>query len=609
MPALRHGVALALAVLLLSASVAHAWRADGLAAVIAIAVDGADDAIVVGQTETEFAVIKYDGASGAELWRRELTGTAGGNDNLAVAVAVDAADNLYVTGRLENTGTFLDFAVMKLAGATGAEIWRVELDGAGSADDFAGRVSVIGSDVVAVATLFNTDYQATVVRLAGATGAELWRYELSAGTSSGAGTVHVDGNGDVLVGVSLTNMATEDDIGIVKLAGATGAELWLYQLSGPEAAFDDRLGDTAIDASGDVFLNGTVEQPFSIVELVRVVKVDGATGAELWRTDPEGGACTPVIEDDGDVIVDAGGNPIISAALDDSRGGCQGTWSVLKFDGATGTQLWWHEVVDDSNEYNDKGEIAVDTTGAVLAAGTTKKANFSTIDKTVVKLDGATGAEQWRQAVTPMFTNFMFLVLDSQDNPIAGRDDVFKLSGLSGAVGPVGGRRLGVRDVAGQPGRRSLRTLSNDASIAVAPPGSAGDPRVSGAVLTLLNPTTLESASLPLPAAGWQGLGSPSGARGYRYVDGAGTYGPCNRVTLKPKLLSARCSGRNAPFPFTLDEPSQGSLTVSLTIGDPVESQCVTFGGDVRKDVGTANPGPAGSFSALDAPFTSGSCP
>jgi hypothetical protein len=200
-------------------------------------------------------------------------------------------------------------------------------------------------------------------------------------------------------------------------------------------------------------------------------------------------------------------------------------------------------------------------------------------------------------------------VLDAQDDVVTGRTGLYKLSGLSGAVGPVRGTRIRVTDVAGQPTRRSLKALLVDQSLALAPAGSAGDPQVSGAVLTLRNPTTLESATLPLPAAGWTGIGSPPGSRGYRYVDGAGTYGPCRRVTLKPTRMSIQCSGRTGPLPFALDEPSQGSLTVSLVIGDPVESHCATFGGDVRKDAGTANPGPAGAFTALDSPPALGACP
>ena len=254
--------------------------------------------------------------------------------------------------------------------------------------------------------------------------------------------------------------------------------------------------------------------------------------------------------------------------------------------------------------------MQVDSAGDVVAVGSTFEPSPVVTFQTVVKLDGATGDERWRQLLDP--GGLSPIALDAQDDVVTGgfgAFSVYKLSGRSGAVGPVYGRRIRVTDFAGQPNRRSLKALVVDNSIAIAPAGSTGDPQMSGAVLTLRNPTTLESATLSLPAAGWKGIGTPPGSRGYRYVDGAGTYGPCRRVTLKPKRMSAQCSGRTGPLPFTLDEPSQGSLTVSLVIGDPVESHCATFGGNVRKDAGTASPGPAGSFSALDSPPALGSCP
>jgi hypothetical protein len=61
-------------------------------------------------------------------------------------------------------------------------------------------------------------------------------------------------------------------------------------------------------------------------------------------------------------------------------------------------------------------------------------------------------------------------------------------------------------------------------------------------------------------------------------------------------------------IPFTLDEPSQEELVVSVQFG-AAEPQCAWFGGRVTKDQGTDNPGPTGIFKAKDATSRPAACP
>ena len=69
------------------------------------------------------------------------------------------------------------------------------------------------------------------------------------------------------------------------------------------------------------------------------------------------------------------------------------------------------------------------------------------------------------------------------------------------------------------------------------------------------------------------------------------------------KLLLATCVG--AGLGFSLDEPTQGSLDVRLTIGTACE-YCMHFGGTVRKDQPTSGAS-LGFFDAADGPPPS--CP
>ena len=159
------------------------------------------------------------------------------------------------------------------------------------------------------------------------------------------------------------------------------------------------------------------------------------------------------------------------------------------------------------------------------------------------------------------------------------------------------GRRLVVRDKGGDPSKRRIAILSRDPAISAPPVGSVGDPRNGGAHLTLARGIA-EIDQIDLPQSGWRGLGNPSGVKGYRYADRNRLLGPCKSAVLKNGLLKATCAG--AQIDFSLDEPSQGALTVAFAPGNLGVRSCLYFGGDVRKDTQAA-PGVLGSFKARNA--------
>ena len=70
-------------------------------------------------TGADFTVIKFDGMSGTELWRKTINGTANDFDT-TFAVTVDAAGDVVAAGVIKNIGTGDDFIVVKLSGADGS---------------------------------------------------------------------------------------------------------------------------------------------------------------------------------------------------------------------------------------------------------------------------------------------------------------------------------------------------------------------------------------------------------------------------------------------------------------------------------------------------------
>ena len=328
----------------------------------AVKVDVSGDVIAAGRlsntdTASDFTVIKFSGATGAELWRKEVAGTTRGFDN-AASVTVDGSGDVIAAGVLIRS--FRDFTVIKFSGATGVELWRQEIDGTASDfDDQAVSVTVDGSgDVIAAGMLENTgsgtDF--AVIKFSGATGVELWRQEIdgTCGIDDVALAVTVDGSGDVIAAGSIEPLFP--DFAVVKFSGTTGVELWRQVIEGLSAF--DRAVSVTVDGSGDVIAAGEHRRDFT------VIKFFGATGTELWRKRVD---ASTRLDQAVSVTVDGSGDVIAVGTLkkpinDDD-------FTVIKFSEATGAELWRHEIDGGANRFDKASSVTVDGSGDVIAVG------------------------------------------------------------------------------------------------------------------------------------------------------------------------------------------------------------------------------------------------
>jgi cysteine-rich repeat protein len=149
------------------------WRSGpdgelGFDSANAVAVDLDGNVLSAGNVETRpgydgFAVRKLAGANGALLWEQFLSSPAG-TSGRAYAIALEPNGDAVAAGATSVGGE--RFAVARFSGATGAELWRHESPGYSYAAAYVMAVDPFG-DVIAAGT--------DVVKLSGATGAELWR--------------------------------------------------------------------------------------------------------------------------------------------------------------------------------------------------------------------------------------------------------------------------------------------------------------------------------------------------------------------------------------------------------------------------------------------------
>jgi len=109
---------------------------------LAVAVDASLNVYVTGysaagpnETNFDYATVKYN-KNGQQVWVRRYNGPANGHDQ-ATSLALDGDGNVYVSGRSMGTGTGFDFATIKYNGA-GVEQSVARYNGPGNGDDGTG---------------------------------------------------------------------------------------------------------------------------------------------------------------------------------------------------------------------------------------------------------------------------------------------------------------------------------------------------------------------------------------------------------------------------------------------------------------------------------------
>jgi hypothetical protein len=363
----------------------------------AVAMDPAGDVVAAGLMHGElgldFAVAKFDGSSGAVLWRQQIYGNHPAHNNFAMAVTIGGTGDVVAGGYINNMVTDRDFAVVKFDGATGEELWR-QVIGTVNRSEIALSVAVdgMGNVFAAGATAYSDRARAgfTVIKFDGSTGAELWRHAIYgvANDSSVATTLVVDGRGNVVAGGSIfeeNGFNHNHGLIVLNLNGIDGTELWRRVIYGSASGFEyDRVDGIALDGAGDVVAAGYLKNEATNEDFA-VAKFDGVSGAELWRQVINGTA-------NGDdeargVAVDGAGNVLAAGFTQNTDTGRN--FTLLKLNGLSGAVSWCRAI--NRTTHDIANAVAVDGAGNVVAAGYTVGIDGSVF--TVIKLRGTDGGD------------------------------------------------------------------------------------------------------------------------------------------------------------------------------------------------------------------------
>ena len=255
----------------------------------AVAVDGSNNVIVTGYSgppyNYDYATIKYSSA-GVPLWTNRYNGPGNGPD-YAFALAVDASNNVIVTGGSVGSGAKGDYVTIKYSSA-GVPLWTNLYNGPGSAADCAYAVAVDGGNNVIVTggspgSEGNFDY--ATIKYSSA-GVPLWtnRYNGPGNGFDKASAVAVDGTGNVIVTGFSTNNASGSDYATIKYSSA-GVPLWTNRYNGPGSG-NDQANAVAVDGNGNVVVTGLSTNNASGYDFATIKY--SSVGVPLWTNRYDG---------------------------------------------------------------------------------------------------------------------------------------------------------------------------------------------------------------------------------------------------------------------------------------------------------------------------------
>lgn len=277
--------------------------------------------------------------TGEVLWSRLYQGAAG-LDEAALAVAADAAGDVYYAGRVAVAGQGIQMLVMKLDGADGSTVWTDIRGGSGGGDDLAWDIAVgpDGNPVAAGHTIeTGTVARCLTRKLSGASGAMLWEATAAGAVNdvvSRSAWLAIAPGGDVVMAQRGYGSTNGYDVLVARYGATDGHVVWNVRHDGATHGGDDPRA-MILTAAGDIVVAGVQDVWWNYSYMT--LKFSGASGALLWQAPNYDGP--PGWYDVATAVAEAPGGLIVTTGLSDGSGT---SWDIatVGYDGTTGQKQW-----------------------------------------------------------------------------------------------------------------------------------------------------------------------------------------------------------------------------------------------------------------------------
>ncbi len=298
-------------------------------------------------------------ANGDTLWSRTLNGTSNSTDE-GLGLGIDGAGNIIVGGFIKNSGQSYDYFIAKYT-PNGDTLFTRTYNAAQSrsdkaaafALDAAGNIYLTGrSDM---GTGLNTNYDMLTLKFTNS-GNLAWAKTFNSFSlnEDKAEKIVVDAAGNVTIAGRSWN-GTDFDITLVQY-NAAGTQQWFTLITGTG---EDKPNDLAADANGNIYVTGSVS---SATGLDFVTAKYSSTGSQIWKKTLNGASN---LDDEAQAcVLDAAGNIYITGY---STSSTEKDIYTLKYDAAG--NIVWQKDYNASSDLDDIGDlIALDAAGNVFVA-------------------------------------------------------------------------------------------------------------------------------------------------------------------------------------------------------------------------------------------------
>jgi len=313
-------------------------------------------------------------------WAQKYNGTANSND-YAMDIATDSNGNAYVTGYAKNVGTNYDFVTIKYA-PDGNAVWTKTYNRHDTSVDSATAISIDANSNVIVAGYSRTTasyYDGAVVKYNSA-GTQLWAktFNYSGKSDDEFFDVAVDAGGNVYaVGISNGNCL------IIKYT-PEGNMAWWRTYNGTGNSYD-ALYKLGIDSSGNIYVCGETAGAGTGQDCLTMKY--SPDGTLLWADTYNGSANRwDLLEA---IALDSAGNVYVTGSVETAG---DSDYVTIKYSPA-GSRLWTAFYTETSWGWDESCAIAVDPNGNVVVTGYSEGATSA--DAATVKYNAATGEQIW----------------------------------------------------------------------------------------------------------------------------------------------------------------------------------------------------------------------
>jgi uncharacterized delta-60 repeat protein len=339
----------------------------------ALTVDAAGNVYVTGRTYSDstyfnYITIKYNSA-GEQQWLGQYDGPSN-NDDGAVALVVDGSGNVYVTGHSWQSGTSWDYVTIKYDNS-GQQSWVARYNGPGNIADFATGLAIDTSNNVYVTgtsdDLSVTLYPAYTTVKYNSAGDEQWvaRYnELW----SYATAITVDASGNAYVTGRSYAFGTYFDYATIKY-NTTGTQQWVARYHG--GLSDDLAYAIAVDGAGNVYVTG--EGGPETIDYATVKY--NSSGVEQWARTYNGPG--NAVDRGNDIALDADGSVYVTGESRGSSGADD--YATVKYN-PDGVEQWVVRYDSGPEDTFDlAATLAVDASNNVYVTGKSSEVGRSLI--------------------------------------------------------------------------------------------------------------------------------------------------------------------------------------------------------------------------------------